>query len=792
MSERDITNQIRGGSHSGPVVQAGQINGPVTLVTDGQPVPPYLLHAERWPTASTWNALAAGAHRARPGDDGSSVPPYIARDIDEQLRARLTIAANHGGLVLIIGDSTAGKSRAAFEAMVTAFPERHVLAPSSGSHLPLAIEAITHTKARCLVWLDDLEAFLSPGALDEETLSEFERLHVPILATMRTRQFEIFSSRIQLEPTQHLDIHTRMTARVGARVLGRAEPILLSRTWSESELHRARAHGDSRIVEAVAHHGPYGVAEYLAAGPALWSEWQRSAGIDGHPRGFALVAAAVDLARTGLPSPYERRLLIELHGHYLSALGGPALRPESIDDAMQWATQVRLGVTSLLIPAPEDTLHVFDYIVDQVDNITPHATIPDFIWPYALSNVEDKVALMSVGINAAEAATHESQAVAEHAFKSLIADSAPMAAYNLGVLYVETDRVTEAKDVFRKAAESGDAAAAFNLGVLFEQEGNKEESQRWNRQAAERGFARAQFHLGLGLSKEGRGDEAEEWYRRAAEAGSSKAACNLGNLLNNSGRFDEALQWYRVAAEAGDHHAAFNLGVHFSNINQDDESERWFRFAAEQGSSWAAFNLGCRFSRRGQIAEAEEWYSRSFVEGYSAAAYNLGMLLERSERSNDAESWYRRGAQAGCRDSILRLGLILAVDERPAEAEEWLRKAADMGDTDAANALGELLPTLGKFDQAVPYLKIAAEANYPDAAYNLGAAFAKTGRLRESKKWYYRAAEAGDAEAARNLGMVFIEEGRADRARRWFHRAAESGDSEAALLLFKSVFLEEE
>ncbi|WP_413102427.1 tetratricopeptide repeat protein [Streptomyces sp. Inha503] len=736
--------------------------------------------------------MAAGAHRARPGDDGSSVPPYIARDIDEQLRARLTIAANNGGLVLIIGDSTAGKSRAAFEAMVTIFPEHRVLAPSSGSHLPLAIETITHAKVRCLVWLDDLEAFLSPGALDEETLSEFERLGVPILATMRTRQFEIFSSRIQPEPAQHLDIHTRMTVRVGARILSRAEPILLSRTWSESELQRARAHGDSRISEAVAHHGPYGVAEYLAAGPALWSEWQRSAGIDGHPRGFALVAAAVDLARTGLPSPYEQRLLLELHEHYLSALGGPAVRPESVEDAMQWATQVRLGVTSLLIPAPENTVHVFDYIIDQVDNAAPHATIPDFIWPYALSNVKDKVALMSVAINAAESATIESHAVAERAFKSLIADSAPMAAYNLGVLYVETDRVVEAKEVFRNAAESGDAAASFNLGVLFEQEGNKEESQQWNRQAAERGFARAQFHLGLDLSKEGRNDEAEEWYRRAAEAGNSKAACNLGNLLNNAGRFDEALRWYRVAAEAGDHHAAFNLGVHFSNSNHDDESEHWFRFAAEKGSAWAAFNLGCRFSRCGRTSEAEEWYSKSFVEGYSAAAYNLGMLLERSGRSDDAESWYRRGAHAGCLDSIRRLGLFLAVNERPAEAEEWLRKAADMGDTDAANALGELLPTLDKLDQAVPYLKIAAEADYPDAAYNLGAIFAKTGHLSESKQWYYRAAEAGDVEAARNLGMVFIEEGRPDRARRWLYRAAESGDSEAALLLLKSAILEEE
>jgi hypothetical protein len=111
------------------------------------------------------------------------------------------------------------------------------------------------------------------------------------------------------------------------------------------------------------------VAEYLAAGPQLRDLWL--AGQETHPRGAALVTAAVDCRRAGYIAPLPKALLVELHGHYLPA--GPRSRVETPEAAWTWATQVWRHTTALLEPtsSDEDSVIVFDYLVDHVQRTTP-------------------------------------------------------------------------------------------------------------------------------------------------------------------------------------------------------------------------------------------------------------------------------------------------------------------------------------------------------------------------------------------------------------------------------------
>jgi hypothetical protein len=53
------------------------------------------------------------------------VPVYVPRDIDAELRHALS----GGGFVLLVGDSTAGKTRAAFEAMRAVLPDHVLIVP---------------------------------------------------------------------------------------------------------------------------------------------------------------------------------------------------------------------------------------------------------------------------------------------------------------------------------------------------------------------------------------------------------------------------------------------------------------------------------------------------------------------------------------------------------------------------------------------------------------------------------------------------------------------------------------
>ncbi|WP_228924596.1 hypothetical protein [Streptomyces sp. DH7] len=279
---------------------AGTITGPVTFTTAGKRVPAYLQDPLRWPLAGGWDALAAGTHRSRPDNSGNAVPPYVPRDQDAVIRARLTRAADEGGLVLVVGESTAGKTRACFEALRAQLPEHRVVAPVGGPDLLTAVEVIDRTTARCVVWLDDLESCLGPDGLGSALLAELIRLRIPVLATMRHQQFEIFAAP---ETTPGASTEHARTAIAGARVLRQLDPVQLDRVWSADELERAGEAEDDRIADALTHHGTYGIAEYLAAGPALLQEWHRANSPGGHPRAAALIAAAVDLARTGLRPP---------------------------------------------------------------------------------------------------------------------------------------------------------------------------------------------------------------------------------------------------------------------------------------------------------------------------------------------------------------------------------------------------------------------------------------------------------------------------------------------------------
>ncbi|MGW7126585.1 tetratricopeptide repeat protein, partial [Streptomyces sp. NPDC054901] len=657
----------------------------MTITSTGVRVPAYLQNPQRWTSVEEWEALAAGAHRARPDDAGDAVPPYVARDADEELRVRLTQATQQGGLVLVLGESTAGKTRAAHHAVraCQALAGYRVLAPDTGPDLVIAVDVVAATAVRCVVWLDDLERFLTPDGLEAGVLAELVRLRTPVLATMQLRHYDTFNPH-STESLQEDSAGPR-TSGTGARVLKQTQPLYLQRRWSAEELTRAEGVDDPRIIDAVTHHGPYGVAEYLAAGPALLTEWRHATRPGGHPRGAALVAAAVDLTRTGLRPPYPTALLTTLHQHYLPA--DPLLRPEPIDTALAWAARLRYGATSLLLPTNDpDAYGVFDYLPD-------HATSPvtEEAWQSALDHAADEEEHLTIGVHAADTAPH----IAEAAWRPL-ARHITSAAFNLGILLTETGRNEEAVELFRQAADAGDTEAAVNLGVLLAQLGRNEEAEEMYRQAADAGDASAVFNLGFLLAQLGRNEEAKEMYRQAADAGHRGAISNLGNLLAKAGRNEEAEELFRQAADAGHRGAISNLGILLAMLGRGEEAEELFRQATDAGDTDAAVNLGLLLAEGGRSEEAEEMYRQAADNGHSDATYSLGNLLAQLGRNEEAEEMYRQAADGGHTDAPVNLGILLTETGRNEEAEELYRQAADNGHSDAAYNLGILLTEAGR------------------------------------------------------------------------------------------------
>jgi hypothetical protein len=294
------------------------------------------------------------------------LPAYVERDIDASLRRRMAA----GGFVMLVGDSAAGKTRAAFEAVAATLPDHVLLVPGSLDALPAAMAEAARS-GKWVLWLDDIERFTGTGGLSGVALAQLLALpgHHAVVATLRAAEHARLMATAS-GPAVDTGVRSGREAR---DVLDLADILWLPRLFSYSEQLRARAcEWDRRIAEAITHAGEYGVAEYLAAGPQLVDAWLSGWAPGVHPRGAALIAAAVDCRRAGLTGPLARELLQEIHENYLAARGGPLLRPESLADGWNWATAPWADTTiAALYAGPssagsvKDVL-VFDYVVDHV------------------------------------------------------------------------------------------------------------------------------------------------------------------------------------------------------------------------------------------------------------------------------------------------------------------------------------------------------------------------------------------------------------------------------------------
>jgi hypothetical protein len=304
------------------------------------------------------------------------VPPFMTRDRMPDVEAALKA----GGFVLIVGDSTAGKSRLAYEAMRACLPRHVCVRPIDSAALVAAI-VVAKQKRRSVLWLDDLDEYLGPDGLTRSDLNDLEH-RVVVLATLRAHLRDEFSARYDPgRPSSE-----RTAVRAGREVLDAATAeVRLDRTWSPTEMDAARESSDPRIAQAVSVAEKHGVAETMAAGPALLRDWHdawaatpRAADrTHADARGAALVSAAVDIRRAGYHRPLELAMLRDLHEFYLTDRGGALLHPGTWENAVDWATTPLHATSSLIDPR---TYQAFDYLVNEaaLDPTTP--AIPEAVW----------------------------------------------------------------------------------------------------------------------------------------------------------------------------------------------------------------------------------------------------------------------------------------------------------------------------------------------------------------------------------------------------------------------------
>jgi tetratricopeptide (TPR) repeat protein len=594
---------------------------------------------------------SANTHQVQGGD---RVPVYVPRDIDAELRGELA----RNGFVLLVGDSTAGKTRAAFEAVRAVLPDHVLVVPESREGVAAAVQKGAGIR-RCVLWLNDLEGYLGTGGLTRKHITELLAgvdHHRVIVATLRAAEEDRLTTGGEGEEGRQLQ-------RDSQGVLDQAHRIFVERRFSLAEQQRAEelAEEDPRIADALTHADTFGIAEYLACGPQLLNEWESAWARGTRPRAAALIAAAIDVRRAGYTGPAPKKLLTELHTNYLDQRGGARLHPEPDDQAWEWATRPRSSGNAPL-HADGDICEVFDYLVDAVQRRTragdhvPEATITTAL-RYAdateaasladTAQYEGRYRLAETAIRQA-LADHQAEHGADHPDTLTIRNNLATVLYSLGRLQeaeAECRAEYEARKQVLGANHPDTLTSRSNLAGVLRVLGRLEEAEAEHRAALETRMQvlgpdhtdalTSRGNLAGVLHDLGRLEEAEAEHRAVLETrmqvwgpdhlSTLTSRGNLASVLHDLGRLEEAEAEHRAVLETkrqvlGPDHpdtltSRDNLATVFGDLGRLEEAEAEHRAVLETRRRMLGANhpdtlisrnnLATVFGDLGRLEEAE-------------------------------------------------------------------------------------------------------------------------------------------------------------------------------------------
>jgi hypothetical protein len=486
-----------------------------------------------------------GVHAAIsvPGVTDDVLPEYVPRDADPAefgIRARVAAAAQRGGFVLLVGRSSVGKTRSAFEAVRALLPDWWLVHPAGPSEVAVLAQA---PPPRMVVWLDELQRYMDgEHGLTSGVVRAL--LNVPhpvvIIGTLWPDRYAAYTS---VPAPGGADLHPRER-----EVLDLTAVIRIGAEFSPAEQDRARAAAarDRRVAVALESAG-YGLTQTLAAAPQLVASWEDAQAID--PYAWAVLTAALDAARLGARAPLSADLLRAAAPGYCTSQQQAEAPEDWFGQALAYATEKLHGAAAALAPAGAGMgrvagYTVADYLIQHASRERFYARVPASTWDALLSHVRDP------------------------------ADAARLAgSARTRLLY------RYAIPLYWHAADAGDTDAALQLAGLLADRGDLDGL----RARADAGDTHAASRLAGLLA--GRGDLHE--LRARADAGDTHAASRLAGLLAERGDLDGAVRLLRALADAG-HGNARQLAELLTQQGRGEEAERLPQFGLNPDGSIAS------------------------------------------------------------------------------------------------------------------------------------------------------------------------------------------------------------
>ncbi|MFI6921526.1 helix-turn-helix domain-containing protein [Nonomuraea spiralis] len=394
--------------------------------------------------------------------------------------------------MLLVGGSSVGKTRSAYEAIRELMPEWWVLHPANIRQMEQVAEAVA-APIKLVIWLDELQKYLAgPTGLGAGTVRALQRPGVVMVATMWPEWYRLYTK----QPTSGADfVDPFETAR---EVLKLADVIHLDSRLSLSELERARtlATGGDRYWKAALESNDYGPIQVIAAAPHLVAHWK-----GGGSYSAAVLNAAIDATRLGVRSPLSANLLRAAAAGYCDPRERAAAPADWFEAALIYATQELQGAVAALAPVADSNVMgqiagyvVADYLQQYAGDARYSEAVPGTTW----------------------------QALCDYLDRPEDQGSVGQRAYDEGLYRY-------AEPLLRQAADAGIRYAAFTLVQLLDKLGRDDELQV-RADAGDENAAKRLVHVLARLGRE------EELCARIS-AGDHYAADYLAQLLSQGRPF---------------------------------------------------------------------------------------------------------------------------------------------------------------------------------------------------------------------------------------------------------------
>ncbi|MFF4835183.1 hypothetical protein [Streptomyces sp. NPDC001315] len=662
-----------------------------------------------------WNARMLGVKPAIEAQGArGDLPLYVPRDHDRELRRAVREMATTGGLIVLLGEPSTGKSRSAYEAVIAELPDWWLLRPQDAPELE---ELVDLGAGRAVVWLDDLRHFVdAQPTLSTATLLRLLDPREPkvIVGALWPESYDRHTGAA--EATDAAPSRTSTEAREVLQ-LARIVDVVGELSESEQAAAEAAAGRDPRIAAALAG-SDFGLFQTLAGAPALVRRWR-----SGDVYGRALMNAAIDAVRLGGPEILTVDYLRAAAPGYLTSAQWARATPQWLDSALDYCTTMVNGATAALSPTAGDQpgsvvgYTIADYLLRTGERHRRFLPVPAEAWQAMRDTVTDTRILTELGWSAEWRLLYE---LAHDFYRA----AGPDGVVRRAQLLKRQGLTADARQLLEPQAVEGqtqaiDALVAWARSDLDDPEQLTAELVRYApvHQSAAVELARA-------LNKAGRSEESLAHWSALAEQGYLPATDFAADCLLSLDRRAEAVELLRAQART-DHARRLLVDL-----------------LLEDGSAAGA-------------AEAEARLRRWLAEG--TALGRLADLLRDQGRTNELEEMADEDADRA-RDVVVDLWVAQSARD-PKVAEHAVERCRRWSQDE--HSIWRMINLLNRLDRTNEAIEVAVAFEHEHGGNDDLNALITSMLLEQGRADELLArADAGDRHAQRIVAKRLLEEGR--------------------------------